>query len=135
MASSAGLHMPVGGIKRTDPGQAGQTQRLPGLVTVSTEAAPTGLPEGVLFVRSTDAKGRITLGSPFANITFTVKQGSDATEIILTASSVIPMREIWLYQNPEAMASVMRGLEQARKGQVSESPPDLDADQALADED
>lgn len=135
MASSAGLHMPVGGSKQPDPGQAGQTPRLPGLMTVSTEAAPTGLPEGVLFVRSTDTKGRITLGSQFANITFTVKQGFDATEIILTASSVIPLRELWLYQNPEALGSVMRGLEQARAGQVSESPPDLDADQALADED
>lgn len=135
MASSAERHIPVGGFEQPDSGQAGQTPRFPGQVTVSTEAAPTGLPEGVLFVRSTDAKGRITLGSPFANITFTVKQGSDATEIILTASSVIPMREIWLYQNPEALASVMRGLEQARAGQVSESPPDLDADQPLADED
>ena len=43
--------------------------------------------------------------------------------------------ESWLYKNPKALASVMRGIEQARKGQFSESPPDLDADQALADED
>lgn len=135
MTPPAGLYKPTGEIKQPDPGQTGQTVRSPGLVTMSTEAVPTGLPEGVLFVRSTDAKGRITLGSPFANITFTVKQGSDATEIILTASSVIPMREMWLYQNPKALLSVMRGLEQAHKGQVSESPPDLDADQALADED
>ena len=135
MTPPAGLDKPAGEIEQTAPGQTGQIPRLPGLLTVSTEAVPTGLPEGVLFVRSTDAKGRITLGSPFANITFTVKQGSDATEIILTASSVIPMREIWLYQNPEALGSVMRGLEQARAGRVSESPPDLDADQALADED
>lgn len=40
-----------------------------------------------------------------------------------------------LRQFPKVLASVMRGLEQAKAGQFSKSPPDLDADQELADAD
>ncbi|HVA48336.1 MAG TPA: hypothetical protein VNH11_18360 [Pirellulales bacterium] len=46
----------------------------------------------------------------------------------------IPEREAWLYRNPEAMAAVRRGLEQARNGEFSGNPPDLGADAALVDE-
>lgn len=128
MTPPAGLYKPTGEIKQADPGRTGQIPRLPDLVTISAESLPVGLPEGAVIVRSADQKGRFNLGAQFANVTFIFTQGSDATEFILTASSVIPMREIWLYQNPEALASVMRGIKQARAGQVSESPPDIDAD-------
>lgn len=87
------------------------------------------------FTRTTDTKGRVNLGSRFANVTFIIKQGSDATELILTASSVIPNREMWLHQNPEALTSVMLGLQQIASGEVSESPPDIDADCQEADVD
>ena len=40
----------------------------------------------------------------------------------------VPEREAWLFRNPEALASVYRGLEQARTGQTDDNPPDLDAD-------
>jgi len=34
-------------------------------------------------------------------------------------------REAWLYENPKALASVRRGLDQARKGKIAKIPPDL----------
>lgn len=52
----------------------------------------------------------------------------------VSLARVIPEREMWLYQNPEARDLVFRGLEQARARQFSESPPDLEADQEWIDE-
>jgi hypothetical protein len=45
---------------------------------------------------------------------------------------VIPEREVWLYENARALASVRRGLDQARKGEVAKNPPDLKAAAKLA---
>ena len=74
--------------------------------------------------KSTDAKGRITLGSRFANRAVIVEsRGND--EVVVRLARVIPEREAWLYENPQALASVRRGLEQARKGKVAKKTPDL----------
>jgi len=44
----------------------------------------------------------------------------------------IPASEAWLYKNKKALASVRRGLKQARKKRMfSETPPNLDADDQL----
>lgn len=45
----------------------------------------------------------------------------------------IPEREKWLYKNPKTKELVETGLRQARARQFSDSPPDLDANTALAD--
>ena len=42
--------------------------------------------------------------------------------------------ENWLEQNEEAKASVLRGIEQAKNGEFSDNPPDLEADTKLFDE-
>jgi hypothetical protein len=46
-------------------------------------------------------------------------------QIVLDPQVTIPASEIWLFNNPEAIASVMRGLSDAAEGRVSEV--DLDA--------
>jgi hypothetical protein len=47
--------------------------------------------------------------------TIGITEGGD---IVLMPSTSIPLRELWLYRNPEALASVRRGLEQAGKGKL-----------------
>ena len=83
--------------------------------------------------KTADTKGRVALGQEFAGRTFIVKEVPDTGDIILTPGAVIPEREMWLYQNAEALASVKRGLQELAEGQLSDNPPDLDADKAFAD--
>ncbi len=81
--------------------------------------------------KNTDAKGRVTLGSRFANRTVLVREVSQ-NEVIVKLARVIPEDELWLHQNREAIDSVARGLDQARKRQFARQAPDIDADETLA---
>lgn len=81
--------------------------------------------------KSADSKGRVTLGGHFANRAVIIEQRSD-DEVVVRLARVIPEREVWLYKNPKALASVRRGLDQARKGDVAKNPPDLKASAKLA---
>lgn len=81
--------------------------------------------------KTTDAKGRVTLGGHFANRAVIVEQqGDDA--VVVRLARVIPEREVWLYENPQALAAVRLGLSQARKGAVAKKSPDLKAAAKLA---
>lgn len=53
-------------------------------------------------------------------------------EVVVKLARVIPEREAWLYQNPKALASVRRGLEQAREGRLTKGP-DLRRARGIAD--
>ena len=72
--------------------------------------------------RQTDERGRISLGTSFANCTFLVEEKDGS--IVISPARVIPERESWLYENEEALHLVREGLEQARKGEHAK-PPDL----------
>jgi len=54
------------------------------------------------------------------------------TEIKLEVACVVPARETWLFKNPKALESVLRGLDDARTGRCSSNPPDMDAARQLA---
>jgi hypothetical protein len=65
-----------------------------------------------------DAKGRITLGAYAKGISsFRVHQEKDG-RIVLEPYAEIPARERWLFENPEALASVKRGIEDAAAGRT-----------------
>ena len=85
-----------------------------------------------MTTKTADSKGRIALGSRFANRTVIVEE-LDNTEIRITLAQVIPEREAWLYKNPQALDAVRRGLSQAKAGEFSKSPPDLRQDARLAE--
>ena len=73
----------------------------------------------------------MALGGRFANRAVIVEQRSD-DEVVIRLARVIPEREAWLYENPQALASVRRGLDQARKRKVAANPPDMKAAVKLA---
>jgi hypothetical protein len=67
-----------------------------------------------------DAKKRVTLGNIQVRegITYHVYSNSIG-QIILDPQVTIPASEIWLFNNPGALASARRGLSDAAKGKVS----------------
>ena len=69
--------------------------------------------------RHADSKRRVTLGGHFANRTVIVDYVSN-DEVVVRLARVIPEREAWLYENPQALAAVRRGLDQSSQGQCHE---------------
>lgn len=69
-------------------------------------------------------------GACFANRTVIVEDIDD-TEVRITLARVIPEREAWLYANPKARASLVRGLAQAKARRFAKAP-DIAADAELA---
>ncbi len=87
-----------------------------------------------MTTKTTDSKGRLSLGARFANQTVIVEE-IDGTEVRITLARVVPEREMWLHENRSAAAAaVSRGLAEARAGKRTSVGPDLAADAALADE-
>ena len=80
-----------------------------------------------------DSKGRLMLGSRLAG-RMVIIDDTNPDCIVITPAVAIPEREAWLYKNEEALRRVREGLELARKGQFCKTPPDLEADAALADQ-
>jgi hypothetical protein len=86
-----------------------------------------------MTTKTTDSKGRLTLGERFANRTVIVEE-IDATAVRITLARVVPEREMWLHENRAASAAVSRGLADARAGNFQSVGPDLAADAAIADQ-
>ena len=65
-----------------------------------------------------DSKGRITLSKLATGVSsFNVSQDADG-RLLLEPMVEIPAREKWLFDNPEALASVKRGISDAKSGRV-----------------
>jgi hypothetical protein len=85
-----------------------------------------------------DDKYRICLGSFLSKeereqlSSFHVSRQEDG-KIVLDPLVEIPARDHWIYKNPEALASLMRGIEDAKNGRIVDV--DIDFSQFLEDED
>ena len=76
-----------------------------------------------------DGKGRLVLGSQFAN-QMVIVDNSDPTHIVITPAKAVPEHEAWLYGNEAALKSVLTGIQQARDERYATDAPDVDADSA-----
>jgi hypothetical protein len=65
-----------------------------------------------------DSRGRIVLGSSSKNVSSYKAHFNEDGTIVLEPQIEIPAREAWLYQNPEAIKRVRKGLEDAAQGKV-----------------
>lgn len=85
-----------------------------------------------------DNKCRICLGNFLSKeerdqlSSFRVSRQKDG-KIVLDPLVEIPAREHWIYKKPEALASLMRGLDDAKEGRIVDS--DIDFTEFLDDED
>jgi hypothetical protein len=66
-----------------------------------------------------DSRGRVSIGAITKGKSYSV-QVNDAGQILLDPVVAIPERELWLWQNSEALTSVQRGLQQAVVGEVQD---------------
>ena len=67
-----------------------------------------------------DAKKRVLLPKALAQdgVIFHIYSNS-AGQIVLDTQVTVPASEAWLFNNPEALALVRQGLEQAAKGKIT----------------
>ncbi len=73
-----------------------------------------------------DSKRRITLGKLAAKeVTSYNYEVKDNGVIVLYPNVEIPAEELWLYQNKEALASVLQGLEEIKAGKLVELEDDF----------
>jgi hypothetical protein len=86
----------------------------------------------IMTIKLADSKGRIMLGSEYANLMIIVDDSTPG-QIVLKPAKAVPLADAWLYENKKALALVRTGLEQAQTGRFSETPPDLVADAKLAE--
>jgi hypothetical protein len=66
-----------------------------------------------------DSRGRLSLGTVVKGKRYRVMV-NEAGQILLDPVVAVPERELWLWQNPEAIASVQRGIDQAADGELQD---------------
>ena len=64
-----------------------------------------------------DARGRVAIGSAATAKHYRVSRNAHG-QILLTPIVQIAEHEMWLWKNPEALASIRRGLEDEAAGRV-----------------
>ncbi|MEI8282286.1 MAG: hypothetical protein WCG75_07770 [Armatimonadota bacterium] len=68
-------------------------------------------------LREPDRAGRINIGKEYSGKIFAIQHLANG-DIVLSPMVVRHEREDWLFQNPEALDSVMRGIEQSAAGKT-----------------
>ncbi len=69
---------------------------------------------------SPDKKNRVSLGTDIKtrdNVRYRVAM-NEFGQILLDPVQSVPAYEAWLFENPERLASVMRGISQAEAGEL-----------------
>lgn len=57
------------------------------------------------MVKIVDDSGRITIGKEFSGKNCTIQKMEDGT-VVITPVCLVPEREMWFFQNPEAMKAL-----------------------------
>ncbi|MGH7244895.1 MAG: hypothetical protein ACREJD_15890 [Phycisphaerales bacterium] len=77
--------------------------------------------------RLVDSKGRLTLDGRFAGRTVLLEESEEGS-IVIRLARVVPEAEAWLYENPEALKRVRRGLKDAESRNFATKAPNLKSD-------
>ena len=75
-----------------------------------------------------DSKERVTLARALRQLRlrfgdrpfrFNILYNETTGMIVLAPATTVPLREAWLYENPKALKMVLKGIEQAGRGERS----------------
>lgn len=81
----------------------------------------------VIGETTVDSKERVTLARTLKQLRvrfgdrrfrFHVLFNESTGVIVLSPATTVPLREAWLYENPSALKMVLRGIEQAGRGEL-----------------
>jgi hypothetical protein len=81
----------------------------------------------VIGETTADSKERVTLARALKQLRirfgnrrfrFSVLFNESTGVIVLSPATTVPLREAWLYENPKALKMVLRGIEQAGRGEL-----------------
>ncbi len=68
-----------------------------------------------------DSQNRVTLGKLLKGISTKLFDARLVKgKIVLEPMEAIPEKEAWLYKNPKALQSVIKGLQNAKEGKIKE---------------
>ncbi len=68
-----------------------------------------------------DSQNRVTLGKLLKGISTRLFEAQLVNgKIVLEPMEAIPEKEAWLYKNPKALQSVIKGLQDAKEGKIKE---------------
>jgi hypothetical protein len=90
------------------------TKKLPGLAQRRTSSACRP-------IKVADAKGRVLLGPKVAYQQVQVEE-SGVGEWTIRLVEPVPVKEAWLFKNPEALQRVQKGFQQAQKREFAPDP-------------
>jgi hypothetical protein len=65
-----------------------------------------------------DAKKRLSLGEALSGATAYNIYRNALGQVVLDPVKAVPASEMWLYENPEALASVKQGLRESAEGKT-----------------
>ena len=80
------------------------------------------MPKSAEITLRPDAKGRITLGKLAEGVSSFRVHRERSGKLVLEPFTEIPLREQWLWKNPEALAAVQQGIKDAGAGRVTRMP-------------
>ncbi len=69
-----------------------------------------------------DSKNRVTLGKHSVKAHHYKIYENESGQIILDPQVSVPASEVWLFKNKKALASVAKGLSEAKQGKLTKAP-------------
>jgi hypothetical protein len=94
---------------------------MPGMTKKSLGVAQRRTSSAFKPIKIADAKGRVLLGPKVAYQQVQVEE-SGVGEWTVRLIEPVPIKEAWLFKNPEALRRVQKGFQQAQKREFAPDP-------------